>query len=120
MDSGLKVPPQVQLSKREREPSTRRKAVMLFSGVAFIALVVGSFLGDGGMLALWKSQARAEQARLELEELRAENARLVEEIRALRSDPRAIERIAREELGLAAPGEVVFVVRTLQAPSARP
>lgn len=88
---------------------------MLFSVVAFIALVVGSFLGDGGMLALWQGQSRADQARRELEALRAENSRLAGEILALRTDPRAIERIAREELGLAAPDEVVFVVRTLPA-----
>jgi cell division protein FtsB len=114
------VAPQVQHSKRDDTTSTRRKAVMLFSAVAFIALVVGSFLGDGGMLALWEGQARAEQARFELEELRAQNERLADEIRALRSDPRAIERIAREELGLAAPGEVVFVVRTVPGPPGRP
>ena len=46
----------------------------------------------------------------EIEDLQAENARLGNEIAALRSDPRAIERLAREELGLARPGETVFLV----------
>ena len=47
----------------------------------------------------------------EIDELRGENARLTAEIAALRSDPAAIERIAREELGLARPGETVFLIR---------
>ncbi len=37
-----------------------------------------------------------------------ENRRMAEEIRALREDPEAIERAAREELGLIKPGEIVF------------
>jgi cell division protein FtsB len=37
-----------------------------------------------------------------------ENRKMAEEIRALREDPDAIERAAREELGLIKPGEIVF------------
>jgi cell division protein FtsB len=40
-----------------------------------------------------------------------DNRRLATEIAALRSDPRAIERLAREELGLTRPGETVFLIR---------
>ncbi len=39
----------------------------------------------------------------------AENKQLTEEIQALRSDPNTIERLAREELKLVKPGEVVLV-----------
>jgi cell division protein FtsB len=35
-------------------------------------------------------------------------SRLNREIEALRNDPEAIERIARDELGLVQPGEIVF------------
>lgn len=40
-------------------------------------------------------------------ELRGENRRLVREAEALRSDPDAIERVARAELGWVRPGEVI-------------
>jgi len=53
-----------------------------------------------------------------IEQLRTENARLAVEIVALRSDPRSIERLAREELGLARPGETVFLIRE-EEPSGR-
>jgi len=39
------------------------------------------------------------------------NKRQTTEIKALRSDPRAIERLAREELGFVRAGETVFLVR---------
>jgi len=40
--------------------------------------------------------------------LRAENERLFREAEALRSDPRAVENVARADLGWVKPGEVVF------------
>jgi cell division protein FtsB len=72
---------------------------------------VGALFGDRGLLHLIDQRHRAEALAHEIEDLQAENARLATEIAALRSDPRAIERLAREELGLARPGETVFLVR---------
>ena len=40
--------------------------------------------------------------------LRAENERLLREAEALRSDPRAVENVARADLGWVRPGEVIF------------
>ena len=41
--------------------------------------------------------------------LRRENATLRQEARRLREDPIAVEEIARGELGLIAPGELLFL-----------
>jgi cell division protein FtsB len=49
--------------------------------------------------------ARTERIRT----LEAERDRLAAEIRRLETDPRAVEKPAREKLGLAAPGEKVVV-----------
>jgi cell division protein FtsB len=46
-------------------------------------------------------------------ELRADNERLAREAEALRSDPAAIERVARAELGWVRPGEIVVDLATL-------
>lgn len=58
---------------------------------------------------------RYEALRRELREVEAANARLEREVRdlarevhALRNDPRAIERIARDELGMIRDDEFVF------------
>lgn len=89
----------------------QKKAATLGSILALIALVVGSLFGDRGMLYLVAQRERTDALRREIHELRAHNGWLAEEIRALRTDPRAIERLARENLGLARDGEVVFLVR---------
>ena len=49
---------------------------------------------------------------------RAENARLLEEARRLREDPSMIEEIARRELGLIRPGELLFIVKDVPPPTA--
>jgi cell division protein FtsB len=97
----------------------RRKAAGLASVIALIALVVGSLFGDRGMLQLVAQRQKARALQRQLEELRAENVSLAAEISGLKSDPRAIERLAREQLGLARPGEMVFVIRE-DAGSGRP
>jgi cell division protein FtsB len=101
------------ISRDERRPEAglRRKAVTLTSVLLLIALVVGSMFGDRGILHLISQRQRADALRQEIEALAAENVRLYSEIRQLRTDPRAVERIAREELGLARPGETVFLLR---------
>jgi cell division protein FtsB len=94
----------------------RRKAATLASILAFIALVVGSLFGDGGVLQVLAQRERSAALQRQNLALRVQNGRLAAEIAALRRDPRAVERIAREELGLARPGETVFVIR--QEPTA--
>ena len=93
------------------EAGLRKKAAALGSVIALIALVVGSFFGDRGFIQLVAKREQAESLRREIEDLRAENGRLAAEIVALKTDPRAIERVAREQLGLARPGETVFLIR---------
>jgi cell division protein FtsB len=101
----------VAREERSGDVSLRRKAATLASVIALIALMVGALFGDRGLLHLIDQRHRAEALARELEDLQSENARLATEIAALRSDPRSIERLAREELGLVRPGETVFLVR---------
>ncbi len=104
---------------RGTDAGLRRKAAVVASLLVLIALLVGSFFGDRGMLQLMAQRKKADLLQQQLQDLRAENARLAGEIQALRSDPRAIEELAREQLGLARPGETIFIVRE-DRPPARP
>jgi cell division protein FtsL len=102
------------------EPGARRKALILGTAIALIALAVGSVFGDRGVLNLIEKRRQVGELREQLEELRSENARLTGEIKALRTSSRAIERLAREELGLARPDETVFVIREREPGGDRP
>lgn len=44
----------------------------------------------------------------QLEQLKAENVHLQKQIKTLQKDPLAIERIARQELGMLKPGEIEY------------
>jgi cell division protein FtsB len=101
----------VRQEREGAEPGLRKKAANLASVIALIALVVGSLFGDRGILHLLTQRERTGALAAEIEQLRGENGRLAADIAALKSDPRSIERLAREELGLVRPGETVFLIR---------
>jgi len=79
--------------------------------IALVGLAVGSVFGDRGLLRLIEKRQQVDGLRLEIEALHSENVQLLGEIADLRQSPRAIERVAREELGLALPDETVFLIR---------
>jgi cell division protein FtsL len=119
----LVVKARTQVTMREEtprsEPRTRMRAWVLGTVIALIALAVGSVFGDRGILSMVGEREKIEALRGELDALRAENARLSAEITDLRQNPRAIERLAREQLGLARPDETVFLIRDA-SPDDRP
>jgi len=92
-------------------PSLRKRLLLTVALSAIIALVTRAVIGDRGMFEIWRKKSSFRQLSAEVRTLRDENVALKQQIQALRSDPLAIERIAREELGYARPGEVTFVFR---------
>jgi cell division protein FtsB len=60
-----------------------------------------------------------ERMREENARLASENARVAREVRALRTDPAALERAVREELRFVRPGERVYVLGDDGAGAAR-
>src|SRR5437899_10258733 len=77
-------------------------------GVALAALLVHDISGTHGFLAMRRTQKEIERLRREIRQVTAENRELDAQVKALKSDPKLIERIAREELGLAREGELIF------------
>jgi cell division protein FtsB len=88
----------------------RKKAIVLGSAIALVGLILGALFGDRGILQLLRQKRQSEALVLEIEHLEQENARLADQIRALREQPGAVERLAREELGLVRAGETVFLL----------
>jgi cell division protein FtsB len=73
-------------------------------------LLADALVGDRGLAQTRRSNREYKQAVRALHDLRRENAVLREQQRRLREDGRAIEALARQELGLIRPGEILFVV----------
>ena len=77
-------------------------------GFAFLAMLIHDIFGPHGVIAMQRTQREIQQIRQQIGKVNAENKSLAEQVNALKTDPKAIERIAREEMGLARPGELIF------------
>lgn len=83
-------------------------ASMKYIFVAGVLIVIANLsVGERGLPALLQSRREATQLTAHIQALRVENAALMEQIRALKSDPATIEIEARRTLGLVHPGEIV-------------
>jgi len=77
-------------------------------GSAILLLGIHDILGPHGFLAMRRTQKEMDQLRSDVDKLNKENNELADDAKSLKSDPQAIERIAREDMGLARPGEMIF------------
>ena len=79
-------------------------------GLLILVLVVHDIFGTHGFLAMRRTQAEINAVNANLMRLNAENGRLAEHVHDLKSDPRTIEKLAREGSLLAKPGEVIIKI----------
>ncbi|HEY7500688.1 MAG TPA: septum formation initiator family protein [Vicinamibacterales bacterium] len=111
------------------EPLRRRRAAVRVSSSPFwrralnyllvfavVVLFVDALVGERGLLATTRAQRTADELNGRVETLREENRRLRETARRLKDDATTIELVAREELGLIRPGEILVVVKDLKTP----
>lgn len=89
-------------------------------GLLLLALVVHDIFGTHGYLAMRRAQQEIKKVKANIGQLDKENIRLEDEVKDLKSDPRKIEKIARDELGLAKPGEVIIKIPQSQQLPADP
>jgi cell division protein FtsB len=85
-----------------------RKHARQILGIALFALLVHDVFGTHGFIAMRRTQQEIDQIREQIGKMNDENKSLAEEVNSLKTDPKSIERIAREEMGLARPGEMIF------------
>ncbi|HAK54667.1 MAG: septum formation initiator family protein [Vicinamibacterales bacterium] len=88
---------------------SRMVRLLLWFVTAF--LVVQTLIGNGGLTDTRRAARERRELAESVADLRRENRRLAEASRRLREDPATIEAVARGQMGLAAPGEVLFIVR---------
>lgn len=96
-----------------------RRNVNWFLAAGLALLLLQDVFGTHGVLAMRRSQQEASEVRRQIDQIQEENRQLEERVKALKTDPEAIERIAREEMGLARPGEYIFKVQP-NAPAISP
>jgi cell division protein FtsB len=85
-----------------------RRNLYWFLVAGFVLLLLQDIFGTHGVLAMRRSQAEAHKIQQEINQLDAENKKLQGHVKDLKTDPSTMECIAREDFGLARPGELIF------------
>jgi cell division protein FtsB len=96
-----------KISRVEVEAFFRRNARQILI-LALFALLVHDIFGAHGFIAMRRTQKEIAEIQDQIGKINTENKSLSEQVTSLKSDPKAIERIAREEMGLARPGEMIY------------
>lgn len=94
----------------EKAQSLLRQYGRALLGLLVVLLFVHDIFGTHGFLAMRRTQEEIKKVNAELEQLNKENLQLEQEVKELKTDPHKIESIARDELGLARPGETIIKI----------
>jgi cell division protein FtsB len=107
--TGPRVRRRVRTTTNDRQ---RRKKIWTY-GLLLLsaALMVNAMIGEKGYLANLQAQQEFQDVNQSLQQLKAENARLLEETNRLQTDTQAHEDAARKQLGLIKPGETLITLR---------
>lgn len=99
---------------KSNESPLKRKALSLVLFLILTASLLNAFFGDRGFFEMLRARQQLVTLEQELEDIEFRNQHLLKEIRSLKSSPLAVERLAREQLGLARPGEIILLIRESQ------
>jgi cell division protein FtsL len=100
--------------KRENVPAGEKIRSLVWPygrgllGLLVLVMIVHDVFGTHGFLAMRRTQNEIRKVKANLDALGKENAALAQEVKDLNTDPRLIEKIARDDLGLARPGEIII------------
>jgi cell division protein FtsB len=83
-------------------------------------LAMHVIFGANGTMVYQRKKAEHRQLLKDVDQLEQENQALSQQIKALKTDPNAIEKEAREQLHYARPGEVIYLTPGQRNPNAPP
>ncbi len=90
-------------------PSITRKALLALAFLS-VALAAHEIWGEHGLLALRRQKREYQALQQQIQQLQQENQQLEQRIKLLKSDPKAIEQLARERMKMVRPGEIIFTL----------
>lgn len=96
--------------KKDKGSSSFKKKIFI-SGVVFFlfVLTVTSFFGKKGLIEIYRTRRKQEVLLKKIERLEERKVKLERDIEELQNNPNAIEKKAREKLGLVKEGEIIII-----------
>jgi cell division protein FtsB len=104
--------PSVSTHDARRATNVTLKFVGLLSTVLTLVFFISFVFSDRGLPELQHARNRVADLRKDIARLETENLRLRAEIESVKKSSYAIERIAREDLGMSKKGETVYMLPT--------
>ena len=96
----------------------RRRIATVAVAVLSASLFVHVMFGANGMVIYKQKRAEYQALRKQIVQVQKENELYTQQIQGLKSDQKAVEKEAREQLGYAKPGEYVYVAPAPAKPAA--
>jgi len=90
----------------------RRRIATITVAVLAGSLLIHVMFGANGMIVYKQKRAEYEALQKQTAQVDQENERYIQQVQGLKSDEKAVEKEAREQLGYAKPGEYVYVPPT--------
>ncbi len=114
-DAGVYSPLPIQPAGRRKgepppTPMNLYKQSLVFGLLFFIVMLLVAVFHDDGILTVFELEEEIIELKQSNEALTRENSRIRGEIEGLKTDPRAVEKIAREKLNWVKPGETVYQI----------
>jgi cell division protein FtsB len=108
------VAPSAAIAGAPKLPARKPQSVWVGRALCFAGCVLAAnaLIGERGLSETLRARREFRQTVVELSKMQYANAVLAEEVRRLRHDARTIEGVARAELGLIKPGEILVVINT--------
>jgi cell division protein FtsB len=87
----------------------RRRIATIAVAMLAVVLFVHVMFGANGMVIYKQKRADYQELRKQIDQVQHDNDRYTQQIQGLKTDQKAVEKEAREQLGYAKPGEYVYV-----------
>ena len=102
--------PSVSTHESRRATQVTLKAVVLLASVMVVVFAISFVFSDRGLPELQHARTHVAELRANIARIEAENERLRAEIESVKRSSYAVERIAREDLGMSRKGEIVYML----------
>ena len=97
--------------ERRRRRSQQVRLALIFLACA---ILLEALIGDHGLSQTRRARHDLDRLAQSVDALKGANADLRVEVRRLQQDPDALEVVARQQLGLIRPGEILVVLKDVQ------
>jgi cell division protein FtsB len=98
----------IKRTRTTNRTAWKRRSILITVVAVGVLFLWSLIVGEMGIVKYYRMKAQERSLRAEIDHLKQDNVRLLQEVRALKYDSAYLERLARDKIGLVRPDEVVY------------